>query len=149
MYLADVHFEIFDNFGNFFSIVIFPFFCGRTKRRKHLPPKSIKSMCHEPHVSLDKSQSYMSGNMLYPHSITPSNEPNLQQDVVNKESRLLWATLTPHGTRHFVTRGVERYPNYDDHYEVIDYHNRPAVRTREGTPRKIPIKVRFYFDFFR
>lgn len=99
-------------------------------------------MCHEPHVSMDKSQSYMSGNMLYP---CPSNEPNLQQDV-NKEDRLLWATLTPHGTRHFVTtaRGVEhRYPNYDDHYEIIDYHNRPVVRTREGgTPRKVPIKVK-------
>lgn len=110
----------------------------RSKRRKHLPPKS---MCHEPHVSMDKSQSYMSGNMLYPCT---SNEQNLQQDV-NKEGRLLWATLTPHGTRHFVTTarggGVERYPNYDDHYEIIDYHNRPVVRTREGTPRKVPIKV--------
>lgn len=110
--------------------------CRRSKRRKHIPPKS---MCHEPHVSMDKSQSYMSGNMLYP---CPSNEQqNLQQDL-NKEGRLLWATLTPHGTRHFVTsRGVERYPHYDDHYEVIDYHNRPVVRTREGTPRKVPVKV--------
>lgn len=94
-------------------------------------------MCHEPHVSMDKSQSYMSGNMLYP---CPSNEQNIQQDM-NKEGRLLWATLTPHGTRHFVTRGAERYPNYEDHYEVIDYHNKVVVRTRDGTPRKIPIKV--------
>lgn len=119
-------------------------FC-RNKRRKHLPPKS---MCHEPHVSMDKSQSYMSGNIsLYP---CPSNEPNLQQDV-NKEGRLLWATLTPHGTRHFVTAargGVERYPNYDDHYEIIDYHNRPVVRTREGTPRKVPIKVKDFVNAF-
>ncbi|XP_031636555.1 uncharacterized protein LOC116349315 [Contarinia nasturtii] len=118
------------------TVVIFTFIkCRENKRRKHLPPKS---MCHEPHVSMDKSQSYMSGNMLYP---CPSNEQNLQQDI-NKEGRLLWATLTPHGTRHFVTaRGVERYPNYDDHYEIIDYHNRPVVRTREGTPRKVPIKA--------
>lgn len=101
-------------------------------------------MCHEPHVSMDKTQSYMSGNVW-----CPSNEQqSVQQDLQHNEGRLLWATLTPHGTRHFVTaRAVERYPNYDDHYEIIDYHNRPVVvRTREGTPRKIPIKVNLFID---
>lgn len=94
---------------------------------------------------MDKSQSYMSGNVW-----CPPNEPqNIQQQQdPSNEGRLLWATLTPHGTRHFVTaRAVERYPNYDDHYEIIDYHNRPVVRTREGTPRKIPIKVKIYYTY--
>lgn len=94
-------------------------------------------MCHEPHVSMDKSQSYMSGNMLYP---CPSNEQNMQQSV-NRENRLLWATLTPHGTRHVVRGGGERHPNYEDHYEVIDYHNRAVGRARDPTQRKFPSKV--------
>jgi hypothetical protein len=39
-----------------------------------------------------------------------------QQMVV--ENRALWATLTPHGTQHFISDSA-CYP--EDHYEVIDY----------------------------
>lgn len=120
---------------------LFMNFVCRENSRKHPPPKS---MCHEPHVSMEKSQSFMQGNILYPH---PSNDQSLQQEL-NKENRLLWATLTPHGTRHFIaTESTEPYTtNYEDHYEVVDYHNKPTLKTRETRlhepMKKFPNKVR-------
>lgn len=95
-------------------------------------------MYHEPHISTDKSQTFIPGDMLFPH---PSNEQTLHQQM-NKENRLLWATLTPHGTRHVVSKTEPFSANYDEHYEVIDYHNRPTVNVpQEGTPKKVPIRV--------
>lgn len=92
-------------------------------------------MCHEPHVSMDKSQTFMPGTILFP---CPSGEEALQQEI-NKDNRLLWATLTPHGTRHFVSAAGD-YSNYEDHYEVVDYRTKPI----KGTPKKIPIKVKMH-----
>lgn len=111
----------------------------RDNTQKHTPPKS---MCHEPHVSMEKSQSFMPGNILYP---SPSNDQSLTHEL-NKENRLLWATLTPHGTRHVIASGSEQpYTNYEDHYEVVDYHNKPTVKTRETRLheplKKFPNKV--------
>lgn len=101
-------------------------------------------MCHEPHVAMEKSQSFISGNILYP---CPSNDQSLHQEI-NKENRMLWATITPHGTRHIVQTTTEPYPNYEDHYEIVDCHNRPTVRTRETRlhepMRKFPNKVSIF-----
>lgn len=83
---------------------------------------------------MDKSQGFGTGTILYP---LPSSEQALQQEL-HKENRLLWATLTPHGTRHFVSAAGD-YTNYEDHYEVVDYRAKPTVKT---TPKKVPIKVR-------
>lgn len=112
-----------------------PKFCFcRENEQKHLPPKN---MCHEPHVSMEKSHSFGNGTILYPH---PSNEQALQQEM-HKESRLLWATLTPHGTRHFISPARD-YSNYEDHYEIVDYR----AKTAKTTPKKIPIKVNISID---
>lgn len=81
---------------------------------------------------MEKSQSFGTSTILYPH---PSNEQALQQEM-HKESRLLWATLTPHGTRHFISPAGE-YANYEDHYEIVDYR----AKTAKTTPKKVPIKV--------
>lgn len=86
----------------------------------------------EPHMSDDKSQAFLPGDILYPCA---SNEQTLQQQMV-KENRLLWAALTPRGTRHFVS-SAERFPNFDDHYEVIDYQGNRVMRPREGGTFKI------------
>lgn len=85
----------------------------------------------EPDMSADKSQTFLPGDILYPCA---SNEPSLQQQMV-KENRLLWAALTPHGTRHFVS-SAERFPNFDDHYEVVDYQGNRVMRPREGGTSK-------------
>lgn len=66
-----------------------------------------------PHT--DKSGTMMRGTMLYP--FVPSAA---YQSGHGTDNRMLWATLTPHGTRHFVS---EAFVTQDDHYEVIDYHN--------------------------
>lgn len=91
-------------------------------------------MCHthEPHVSMDKSQTFMPGTILFP---CPSSEDVLQQET-NKDNRLLWATLTPHGTRHFVSSAGD-YTNYEDHYEIVDY-----TKPIKTTPKKNPNKVK-------
>lgn len=130
-------FQLLESFDIYYSkpfeekmtkIQIFPFY--RESEQKHLPPKN---MCHEPHVAMEKSQTFSTGTILYPQH---TNEQALQQEL-HKESRLLWATLTPHGTRHFISPAGE-YANYEDHYEVVDYRVKP-VKT---TPKKIPIKVK-------
>lgn len=90
---------------------------------------------------MDKSQTYLPSNILYQ---CPSNEQSMQQEMT-KENRELWATLTRNGTRHVIATGSEPYPNYEDHYEIVDYHNRPTVRTREvrvhESMKKFPNKV--------
>lgn len=105
---------------------------------KHPP---IDKMC-ESHMTVDRPQGYIPGDILFP---CPSNTQTLQQQMV-KENRMLWAALTPHGTRHFVS-STEPAPSYDDHYEVVDYQANKMARVREATLKKIPIKVRIIFAF--
>lgn len=98
-------------------------------------------MC-EPHISVERPQGFMPGDILHP---CPSNTQTLQHQMV-KENRMLWATLTPHGTRHFVST-CEPAPSYDDHYEVVDYQaNKMAIR--EASLKKVPIKVCQYRHLF-
>lgn len=99
----------------------------RENGRKH-PPKG--DLCvNEPHMSGDKSQTFLPGDILYPCQTT---EHAIQQQMA-KENRMLWAALTPHGTRHFVASG-QPFPNYEDHYEVIDYRtNKSMPKSREAT----------------
>lgn len=101
------------------------------------PP--LETMC-EPHMSTTKPHSFLSnGNVLYP---CPSNNQALQQQLAN-DNRMLWAALTPHGTRHFVS---EKFPIHDDHYEVIEYENNQNSATVIREPastlnKRTPIKV--------
>lgn len=94
----------------------------------------VNGVCiNEPQMSANKSQTFLSGDILY--SSTSNEQTSLQQQMV-KENRLLWAALTPHGTRHFVS-SAEQCSNYDDHYEVIDYQGNRVMRPREGVTLKI------------
>lgn len=99
---------------------------------KHPPlDKSVDAQ-----LSVERPQVFMPGDILYP---CPSNTRTLQKQMA-KENRMLWAALTPHGTtRHFVTAG-EPAPNYDSHYEVVDYPVN-KMHVREPTLKKLPIKV--------
>lgn len=73
----------------------------------------------------------MGGTLLYP---TMPHNAILQQQMAH-DNRLLWATLTPHGTKHFITKTD---PIQDDHYEVIEY----GMKTnRRGQPKRHPNKV--------
>lgn len=90
-------------------------------------------MC-EPSMSGSKPHSFMAGNVLYP---CPSNNQVLQQQLAN-DNRMLWAALTPHGTRHFVS---DQFPIHDDHYEVIEYDAKQRAAAEAATVRRTPIKV--------
>lgn len=81
-----------------------------------------------------------------PSSTLISNHHNFSQPTV--DSRLLWATLTPHGTtQHF----VEPYPQ-DNHYEAVDY-NRKAYQAcvndlnKSFNTSKKPAKVTNFQNF--
>ncbi|XP_037921611.1 uncharacterized protein LOC119658338 [Hermetia illucens] len=81
-----------------------------------------------------KSNPFLSGGMLYPCA---SNRDSLQQQLAN-DNRLLWATLTPHGTRHFVSE----FPAQESHYEVVDYKAKPQTAKPSGrdTLKRVPVK---------
>lgn len=81
-----------------------------------------------------KSHVFLSGNVLYPCT---TNTNTIQQQMAN-ENRMLWAALTPHGTRHFVS---EPFPIHDDHYEVIDYETKHNAQHEVPTIKRTPIKV--------
>lgn len=66
------------------------------------------------------------------------------------DNRMLWAALTPNGTRHFMS---EPYPIQEDHYEVIDYEIKQQQQLQQqhyvqSSPsiRKTPIKVYTYIN---
>lgn len=104
--------------------VFFHFSCRESVQKRG----PVNGTCiNEPHVSHDKSQSFLPGDIMYPCA---SNEQAVRQQMV-KENRLLWAALTPRGTRHFVA-SAEQIPNFDDHYEVVDYQGNRVMRPREG-----------------
>ncbi|XP_030379826.1 uncharacterized protein LOC115628027 [Scaptodrosophila lebanonensis] len=71
-----------------------------------------------------KSNAFTSGGILYPCA-TANSRDLLQSQLVN-DSRLLWATLTPHGTRHFIIE------NSDGHYEAVDYRGKAHNQVFRG-----------------
>lgn len=81
----------------------------------------------------DKSAPTMHGTVLYP--FVPSTH---YQSAHGADNRMLWATLTPHGTRHFVS---ETYIPQDDHYEIVDYHRQHGIEKPES--RKNNLKTSF------
>lgn len=80
-----------------------------------------------------KSATMMRGTMLYP--FVPSAH---YQSGRGTDNRMLWATLTPHGTRHFVS---ETFIPQDDHYEIVDYHRQHGIEKQES--RKNTLKTSF------
>ncbi|XP_055390016.1 uncharacterized protein LOC129618996 [Condylostylus longicornis] len=81
-----------------------------------------------------KSNPFLSGGMLYP--CTTNNRETIQHQMAN-DNRLLWATLTPHGTRHF----VQDFPlGQDGNYEIVDYKPKCHTMGREQVVKRTPIK---------
>ncbi|KAH8288124.1 hypothetical protein KR054_001665, partial [Drosophila jambulina] len=72
-----------------------------------------------------KSNAFTSGGILYPCAMANSRDL-LQSQLVN-DSRLLWATLTPHGTRHFIIENSQ-----DGHYESVDYRGKSHSQVFRG-----------------
>ena len=96
-----------------------------------------------------KANPFMSGGILYPCTSASNQRDTLQSQLAN-DSRLLWATLTPHGTRHFISDyPIERVSSgagvasivQDGHYEVVDYRNKPQSQVYRDYARRTPIKV--------
>jgi hypothetical protein len=78
----------------------------------------------------------MASTVLYP------SIPNLQSQMGPDNGILAtWATLTPRGTRHFVT-----YPTKDDHYEIIDFNGKAEQFKKANVT---PIKVCMILCSFR
>lgn len=69
---------------------------------------------------------------------------NSQQQQFGNENRVLWATLTPNGTQHFVS---EPYQSSDDFYEIID-HGIKVEKDLEHL-KGIPIRVSHTFSLIR
>ncbi|XP_073835728.1 uncharacterized protein [Musca autumnalis] len=87
-----------------------------------------------------KSNPFMAGGILYP--CTSVNNRDTIQSQMASDSRLLWATLTPHGTRHFITD----YPastvpaESNGHYEVVDYRAKTPNQPYRDYVKRTPIK---------
>ncbi|XP_037029601.1 uncharacterized protein LOC119069614 [Bradysia coprophila] len=101
-------------------------------------PPTLEVIC-ESHVNV-KPASYATTNTICPCS---SNTHQIQRQLAS-ENRMLWATLTPHGTRHYITE-PEPY-RHEEHYEVIDsdsirrkFHTN-VNHSASSSPRRIPIK---------
>ncbi|KAH8266450.1 hypothetical protein KR026_002524, partial [Drosophila bipectinata] len=73
-----------------------------------------------------KSNAFTSGGILYPCA-TANSRDLLQSQLVN-DSRLLWATLTPHGTRHFIIENSQD----GGHYESVDYRGKSQHQVFRG-----------------
>ncbi|KAH8416788.1 hypothetical protein KR222_004552, partial [Zaprionus bogoriensis] len=73
-----------------------------------------------------KSNAFTSGGILYPCA-TANSRDLLQSQLVN-DSRLLWATLTPHGTRHFIIENSQD----GGHYESVDYRGKAHTQVFRG-----------------
>lgn len=98
---------------------------------KHPPMPALDASTLNGHGG--KSATMMRGTMLYP--FVPSAH---YQSGRGTDNRMLWATLTPHGTRHFVS---EAFVPQDDHYEVVDYHRQHGIEKQES--RKNTLKTSF------
>ncbi|XP_037938049.1 uncharacterized protein LOC119671473 [Teleopsis dalmanni] len=85
-----------------------------------------------------KSNPFMAGGILYPCTAAASRD-TLQSQMAN-DSRLLWATLTPHGTRHFITDYPSVNNAQEGHYEVVDYRSKPQNHIYRDYAKRTPIK---------
>uniref|UniRef100_A0A1A9ULB6 Uncharacterized protein n=1 Tax=Glossina austeni TaxID=7395 RepID=A0A1A9ULB6_GLOAU len=87
-----------------------------------------------------KSNPFLAGGILYP--CTSVNGRDTLQSQLANDSRLLWATLTPHGTRHFISD----YPGFGTqevtpgHYEVVDYRAKSQNQNFRDYVKRTPIK---------
>lgn len=89
---------------------------------KHPPIPALDASTLNGHG--DKSANMMHGTMLYPFI------PNTHyQSGCGTDNRMLWATLTPHGTRHFIS---EAFISQDDHYEIVDYHRQHGIEKQDS-----------------
>ncbi|XP_017482635.1 PREDICTED: uncharacterized protein LOC108371559 [Rhagoletis zephyria] len=90
--------------------------------------------------SSTKANPFMAGGILYPCTTT-NNRDTLQTQLAN-DSRLLWATLTPHGTRHFISEYPVANGNVvqDGHYEVVDYRTKVPNPTYREYVKRVPVK---------
>lgn len=85
-----------------------------------------------------KSNAFTSGGILYPCA-TANSRDLLQSQLVN-DSRLLWATLTPHGTRHFIIENSQDGGigngsvggGGGGHYESVDYRGKAHSQVFRG-----------------
>lgn len=84
-----------------------------------------------------KANPFMAGGILYP--CATANSRDILQNQLANDNRLLWATLTPHGTRHFISD----YPvvHQDGHYEVVDYRTKTQNPALQEYVKRTPIKV--------
>lgn len=90
-----------------------------------------------------KSNPFMAGGILYP--CTSANSRDTLQSQMASDSRLLWATLTPHGTRHFITDyPAATAPETNGHYEVVDYRSKTPNQPYRDYVKRTPIKVCIY-----
>lgn len=95
-----------------------------------------------------KSNPFLAGGILYP--CTSVNGRDTLQSQLANDSRLLWATLTPHGTRHFISD----YPGFGTqevtpgHYEVVDYRAKSQNQNFRDYVKRTPIKVSFLYKKF-
>lgn len=114
-----------------------------------------------------KSNPFLAGGILYP--CTSSGSRNTLQRQLANDSRLLWATLTPHGTRHFISDYAGGFPpdatdgvavteeiasnpmkphnksNNSEvnagHYEIVDYRGKMQMHNLRDYVKGTPIKV--------
>lgn len=117
-----------------------------------------------------KTNPFLAGGILYPCTST-SGRNTLQRQLTN-DSRLLWATLTPHGTRHFIsdyaggfppdatattdngaiTEDISSNPEKSNkvanpevnpgHYEIVDYRGKMQMHNFRDYIKGTPVKVR-------
>lgn len=72
------------------------------------------------------------GTMLYP--LVPGSQ--YTSCTLGADNRMLWATLTPHGTQHYIAEPIGQ----DDHYEVVDYNRHTSTEKKD---RKAMLKSSF------
>lgn len=90
--------------------------------------------------SSNKAKPFTAGGILYP--VTTSNNRDTLQTQLANDSRLLWATLTPHGTRHFISDYPVGNVVQDGHYEIVDYRTKAVTPTYRDYVKRVPVKVR-------
>lgn len=123
-----------------FKIACIAFSSYNIRKSTNKPP-TLEVIC-ESHI---KPGSYGTANTICPCS---TNTRQIQRQLAS-ENRMLWATLTPHGTtRHYISEPMPY--RHEEHYEVIDsdsirrkFHTN-INHSASSSPRRIPIKVNIY-----
>lgn len=112
--------------------------CNLSYHDSNIKQSGMKSLGE----SSNKAKPFTAGGILYPVTTT-NNRDTLQSQLAN-DSRLLWATLTPHGTRHFISDYPVGNGNgtvvQDGHYEIVDYRSKVQNPTYREYTKRVPIK---------